>query len=259
MVPPIDPQAMMSQKPMEDPVFLLPETDWSKQWCPLDECSGYMVSVPGDEFMACAKSIQGSPMSLLALLLAQSVERVHPENSSPVAVWIPVSIRNVMGTENSLLNQVVHETYRFPVGDLCDDSKNEELNTAFRMYQKGFASEQNIRMMTGIYAGIIEGYQKAIAADMMDVVLEKISKSEANMTVSASYLGIILTGEYGSRIRLNAFHAMGSTGAMVQMAEIGGIFYLCWFGSFDGKEYAADLAEYMRDLGMRHAEYRKTE
>ncbi|MCI1721895.1 MAG: hypothetical protein LKM35_00500 [Lachnospiraceae bacterium] len=259
MVTPIDPQAMMNQKPKEDPIFLLPETDWSKPWYPLDECSGYMVSVPGDEFMAYAKSIKGSPMSLLALLLAQSVERLHPENSSPVAVWIPVSTRKIMGTENSLLNQVVHATYRFQTGDLCDDSRNEERNTAFRTYLKGFASEQNIRMMTGIYAGIIEGYQKAIAADMMNVVLEKISKSEANMTVSASYIGTILTGEYGSRIRLNAFHAMGSTGAMVQMAEIGGIFYLCWFGSFDGKEYAADLAEHMRNLGMAHAEYRKTE
>jgi|GEM_PF-6022374 len=65
------------------------------------------------------------------------------------------------------------------------------------------------------------------------------------------------TGEYGARIRLNAFHAMGSTGAMVQMAEIGGYFYICWFSDFDGGKYAADLTEHMHSLGITHEEYKK--
>jgi len=257
MVTPIDPAEMMKQQPKTDPIFLLPEADWSGPWHPLSECSGYVISAPSDEFMASARKFKGSPMSFLAQLLAQSVERIHPENSKEVAVWIPVSVRKAMGTENSLLNQVIHGTYRFKAEDLTDDGKNTELNAAFRTYLKGFATEQNVRMITGIYAGIIEGYQKAIAADMMSVVLKKVAESTAGMTISGSYIGTVSAGDYGTRIRLNAFHAMGSSGVMVQMAEIGGRFYICWFADFDGGKYIADIAEHMHSLGIPHTEYRK--
>ena len=135
---------MMKQQPKTDPIFLLPEADWSGPWHPLSECSGYVISAPSDEFMASARKFKGSPMSFLAQLLAQSVERIHPENSKEVAVWIPVSVRKAMGTENSLLNQVIHGTYRFKAEDLTDDGKNTELNAAFRTYLKGFATEQNV-------------------------------------------------------------------------------------------------------------------
>ncbi len=76
----------------------------------------------------------------------------------------------------------------------------------YRSFLQGFTSEQNIRMMCGVYRGICEGYEKAFAAGALDTI---IVDQRANIGVSCmiSYLGKLRTAEYGNRIRMSAFHA----------------------------------------------------
>ncbi|MCR5487888.1 MAG: hypothetical protein K6F35_10230 [Lachnospiraceae bacterium] len=162
--------------------------------------------------MSYVKRVGGSPMSVLSVFLAKAIERVHPENALPVSFMTPVSVRKVMGNDNSLLHQVVHAPYTFKSEDLTKD--DAELNAMYRGFLKGFASEQNIRMMCGIYRGICEGYEKAFSSKALDTI---IIEQRANMGVSfiVSYLGKLRTAEYGSRIRMTAFHAMQEKGIML--------------------------------------------
>lgn len=256
-VDPMDPQNFMGGAPDAPPVFILPEGDYSRPWLGFDVCRRYVVSAPSDEFMAYARRVKGSPMSVLAQLLVQTVERLHPENARPMTFMAPVSVRKAMGTENSLLNQVVFASYTFDADGLLDDDRSPELNAGYRAFLKGFTTEGNLRMLTGIYAGLIDSYKKAIAADALAALLEKaVTETTMATSISGSYIGTIKTGEYGSRIRLNAFHVMDSAGTMVQMAEVGGSFSICWFASFDGEKYVADLAAHMRELGIPHAQYK---
>ncbi|MBR3635968.1 MAG: hypothetical protein IKN47_07210, partial [Lachnospiraceae bacterium] len=212
MSDPIDPKAMMAAYGRSKS-FEIKEAFRDEAFSTREDCRGYCISIPGDEFMTYARSVNGSPMSLLAVFLAKAMQKVHPENTLPVDVTAPVSIRKVMGNPNSLLHQVVHAPYSF----MAEDLKNgdEVLNQSYREFLNGYSSEQNIKMLCGVYRSICEGYAKAFSAGALDnIVLE--SRSSAKIGAMVSYLGTLRTDEYGSRIRMTAFHAMQEKGVMVQ-------------------------------------------
>ncbi|MCR5746926.1 MAG: hypothetical protein K6G03_04405, partial [Lachnospiraceae bacterium] len=206
--------------------------------------------------MAYAKSVNGSPMSLLAVFLAKAMQKVHPENTLPLDITAPVSVRKVMGNSNSLLHQVVHAPYSFKAEDLKNG--DEVLNQSYREFLKGFSSEQNIKMLCGVYRGICEGYAKAFSAGALDsIVLE--SRASAKIGGMISYLGTLRTDEYGRRIRMTAFHVMQEKGLMVQVIEVGGVFYINWYQGFHGEIYAKALRDLMKEAGMNSVTMERVE
>ena len=246
MSDPIDPKAMMAAYGKSES-FEIKEAFRDEAFSTREDCRGYSISVPGDEFMTYAKSVKGSPMSLLAVFLAKAMQKVHSENTLPVDITAPVSVRKIMGNPNSLLHQVVHAPYSFKAEDLKSD--DEVLNQNYRDFLKGFSSEQNIKMLCGVYRGICEGYAKAFAAGALDnIVLE--TRSSAKIGGMISYLGTLRTDEYGSRIRMTAFHAMQEKGIMAQAIEVGGVFYINWYQGFHGELYAKAMRDLMKEAGM---------
>lgn len=251
----IDPKAMMAAYG-KSKSFEIREAFRDEAFSKREDCRGYCISVPGDEFMAYAKSVKGSPMSLLAVFLAKAMQKVHPENTLPVNITAPVSVRKVMGNVNSLLHQVVHAPYSFKAEDL--KNSDEVLNHSYRDFLTGFSSEQNIKMLCGVYRGICEGYAKAFAAGALDnIVLE--SRSSAKIGGMISYLGTMRTDEYGSRIRMTAFHAMQEKGMMAQAIEVGGVFYINWYQGFHGELYAKAMRDLMKEAGMKSVTMERVE
>ena len=221
-----------------------------------EDCRGYCISAPSDEFMSYAKSIGASPISLLNVFFARALERVHPENKLPIRIMSPVSVRKVMGNDTSLLHQVVHAPYTFTVDDL--DKDDAMLNATYRQFLKGFASEQNIKMMCGLYRGICEGYEKAFASGALDdVIIAQRTNSE--LSVSVSYLGTLRGDEYTNRIRMRAFHAMQERGIMTQVTEVGNHFYIDWYQGFHGDMYAKAMRDIMKEAGMKGVRLERVE
>ena len=255
MVDAIDPKVMLAALKKEK-TFELEENAKDELFLTREACRGYCISVPSGEFMAYAKSVAGSPMSVLAVFLAKTMEKLHPENKLPVSLTAPVSVRKVMGNTNSLLHQVVHAPYSFKAEDL--DKDDASLNAMYRAFLKGFSSEQNIRKLCGVYRGICEGYAKAFAAGALDnVCIEQ--RAKASPQIMVSYLGTLRTGEYGSRLRMTAFHAMQEKGIMLQVTEVGGFFYIDWYQGFHGDVYAKEMRNLMREAGMPGATLERVE
>lgn len=221
-----------------------------------EDCRGYCISVPSEEFMKYAKSVKGSPMSLLTVFLAKAMQKVHPENELPIEILSMVSVRKAMGNANSLLHQVVHTPYSFQPEDL--ENGDEALNQAYREFLKGFTSEQNIRMLCGVYRGICEGYAKAFAGGTLDkIMLEQ--RAMTKISGAISYLGTMKTGEYGSRIRSTAAHAMQEKGMMAQVMEVGGYFYINWYQGFHGEMYAKAMRDLLKEAGMNSVSLERVE
>nr|MCR5304584.1 hypothetical protein [Lachnospiraceae bacterium] len=243
----IDPASMM--KNLSDSSSFVPkETVHDELFAAKANCRAYSISVDSKELMDYAKSVKGSPMSVLAVFCAKAMERVCPENTLPVSIMAPVSVRKVMGNTTSLLHQVVHAPYSFTAEDLkgLDD---ESLNAGYRKLLKGFSSEQNIRMLCGVYRGICEGYAKAFGAGALDnIILEQRAKSR--VTTLVSYLGTLRTGEYGNRIRMTAYHAMPEKAIMLQAAEVGHSFYIDWYQGFGEDKYVKAMRDLMVEAGM---------
>ena len=244
----IDPSSMMGGFTSGD-AFAVPECAKEGIFADKQDCRGYCLSVPSGEMMTHARAVGGSPMSVLAVAFSKAVQRVHPENTRPVKVMSPVSIRKVMGNHNSLLHQVVHAQYSFEPSDLTGKS-DAALNKTYRAFLKGFSSEQNIRMLSGVYRGICEGYAKAFAYGALDkITMER--RGEAGGSVSVSYLGTLRTGGYGNRIRMTAFHVMQEKGIMLQVTEVGDTFYIDWYQGFHDATYVRAMRDALADMGMK--------
>ena len=256
MSDPIDPKTMMG-KLAGGKIFTLKESILDDIFAKKEDCRGYCISVNSDEMMNYAKSVKGSPMSVLAVTFANALERENPDNKLPISVISPVSIRKVMGNTNSLLHQVVHNNYNFTPEELTGND-DEALNTKFRENLKGFSSEQNIRLMCGVYRGICEGYAKAYAAGALDnIILE--TRAKTNSAFSVSYLGTLRTGDYGNRIRMTAFHVMQEKGIMLQTTEVGKHFYIDWYQGFPGDKYVKAMRDLMLEAGMKSVSIERVE
>jgi hypothetical protein len=181
-------------------------------------------------------------MAVIAVLLAKAVEKAHPENTLPVRIISPVSVRKVMGNIHSLQHQVVHTAYLFSADGLKAEGSNEKLIRDYRSHLKSFMAEQNIRIMCGLYSGIVQELMKAQQNGVLDLLIADQRKN-AGTGIMASYLGILRTGEYGKRIRMTAGHVMQEKGIMLQAVEIGGTFYLCWYQGFQDDRYVRAMAE----------------
>ena len=244
---PQDPSVAMGAF-MGKQVFEIPESPKDCIFVPKADCRGFCISVPSGEFMKYAKSVKGSPMSVLYVCFAKALQRVHPENTLPFDFMAPVSIRKVMGNTNSLLHQVVHFNYSFEPKELSEKT-DDELNAKYRAALLGFATEEGIRKSAGIYRSICEGYTKAFVYGALNkLVMDQRKNMKAGAGVS--YLGTLRTGEYGSRIRMSAFHAMQEKGIMLQVTEVGGYFYIDWYQGFHGEAYVLAMRDVLAENGI---------
>ena len=252
----VDPTSIMG-KFIGDDSFTVPECPKEGVFASKADCRAYCLSVPSTELLTHAKAVGGSPMSVFSVTFAKALQKVHPENTLPVKVMSPVSIRKVMGNDTSLLHQVVHAQYKFEVSDLTSIS-DEELNRTYRAFLNGFSSEQNIRTLSGVYRGICEGYSKAFAYGALDKITSE-NRGKAGASVSVSYLGTLRTGEYGSRIRMTAFHVMPEKGIMLQITEVGDTFYIDWYQGFHDAAYIRAMRDELKKLGMKDLRIERVE
>jgi len=255
-VDPIDPKAMMSGFGKKTG-FAFPEAANTGMFVSKADCRAFCLSVPSKEFMEHVKKVGGSPMSVLAVFTSEAMQKAHPENELPLRFMAPVSIRKVMGNENSLLHQVVHAEYEFDPKTLKEESE-EKLNAGYRQFLKGFASEQNIKTMCGVYRGICEGYTKAFVYGALDKIITD-TRNTMPLSYSVSYLGTLKTGEYGRRIRMTAFHVMQEKGLMLQVTEIADKFYIDWYQGFHGEQYVKALRDILEDADIRGTVIERTE
>ena len=213
------------------------------------DCRGYCLSVPSSEMMTYARSVGGSPVSVLSVALSKAVQQVHPENELPIKILYPVNIRKVMGNSTSLVHQAVFAQYKFEPSDVTNKS-NKELNADFRTYLRQFTSEPSIRMNAGIFRSMCEGYTKAFAYGALDKICIEQRKS-TGAALEISYLGTLNTGDYGSRIRMTAFHVMPENGVMLQVTEVGNTFYIDWYQGMHEATYIKALRDVLADMGMK--------
>lgn len=246
-VEPQDPQAAMGALFGKE-AFEIQESPDDCIFVPKEDCRGFCISIPSGEFMKYAKSVKGSPLSVLYVCFAGVMQRVHPENTRPINFMVPVNIRKVMGNADSLLHQVVHVNYSFTTGELLKRS-DEELNTQFRAALSGFTGKEAIKKTAGVYRAVCESYSKAFVYGALNkIVMDQRKNMKAGAAVS--YLGTLRAAEYGNRIRMTAFHAMQEKGIMLQAAEVGEYFYIDWYQGFHGEEYVLAMRDILAEKGI---------
>ncbi len=200
--------------------------------------------------MGYAGSVGGSPVSVLSVALSKAIKRVHPENTLPIKILYPVNIRKVMGNSTSLVHQAVFAQYSFKPSDVTCKSE-DELNAAFRSYLREFTSEPSIRRNAGIFRSMCEGYTKAFSFNALNkITMEQRMSTDA--TLEISYIGKLHTADYVKRMRMTAFHVMPENGVMLQVTEVGDVFYIDWYQGMHDATYICAMRDVLNEMGMKN-------
>lgn len=241
---------------VEKNIFSCPEYPADKAVYTAEDCGHYVIQVPSEEFMACAKALKGSPNSVMIQILSQSMQKLHPENRLPVAFWIPISVRAAMGNTNSLLHQAVPTIWYADPELIADDSNAGEINRQIRDHLRDFCAPDNIRKQCGMMHMIVEGIRRSVSAGRLGQVMGQKADQE-QYSVLASSLGTLAAGEYGRRIHMDAFRVMPGRTFHAYLMEAGGSFYLSLSLGAKTDAYAKAAAQYMTQLGMKGVTWRE--
>ena len=241
---------------VEKNIFSCPEYPTDKAVYTAEDCGHYVIQVPSEEFMACAKALKGSPNSVMIQILGQSMQKLHPENRLPVAFWIPISVRAAMGNTNSLLHQAVPTIWYADPELIADDSNAGEINRQIRDHLRDFCAPDNIRKQCGMMHMIVESIRRSVATGRLGQVTT-LKAGQEQYSVLASSLGTLAAGEYGRRIHMDAFRVMPGRTFHAYLMEAGGSFYLSLSLGAKTDVYAKAAAQYMTQLGMKGVTWRE--
>ena len=241
---------------VEKNIFSCPEYPPKENDYTAENCGHYVIRVPSEEFMACARSLKGSPNSMLIQILGQSMQKLHPENRLPIAFWIPISVRAAMGNMNSLLHQAVPTIWYADPELLAGDSNAGEINRQIRGHLREFCAPDNIRKQCGMMHMIVEGIRRSIATGRLGQVTS-LKAGQEQYSVLASSLGTLAAGEYGRRIHMDAFRVMPGRTFHAYLMEAGGSFYLSLSLGAKTDAYVKAAAEYMTQLGMKGVSWKE--
>ena len=241
---------------VEKNIFSCPEYPADKAVYTAEDCGHYVIQVPSEEFMACAKTLKGSPNSVMIQILSQSMQKLHPENRLPVAFWIPISVRAAMGNTNSLLHQAVPTIWYADPELIADDSNAGEINRQIRDHLRDFCAPDNIRKQCGMMHMIVEGIRRSVATGRLGQVTT-LKAGQEQYSVLASSLGTLAAGEYGRRIHMDAFRVMPGRTFHAYLMEAGGSFYLSLSLGAKTDAYEKAAAQYMTQLGMKGVTWRE--
>ena len=240
---------------VEKDIYHCPEVPGDKSTYTAEDCGHYVISVPSEAFMGYARTVGGSPNSVLIQILGQTMQKLHPENRLPMAFWIPVSVREVMGNRGSLLHQVVPTIWYADPGLLAGDD-GSAINGQIRGHLRDFCSPDNIRKQCGMMHMIIEMIRKSVAAGKLGQVMGQKADQE-QYSVLASSLGTLAAGEYGCRIHMDAFRVMPGKSFNAYLMETGGSFYISLSLGAKTDACTKAAAEYMESLGMQGISWRE--
>lgn len=241
---------------VEKNIFSCPEYPPADADYTAENCGHYVIQVPSAEFMACAKTLKGSPNSALIQILGRSMQKLHPENRLPVAFWIPISVRAAMGNTNSLLHQAVPTIWYADPELLAGESNAGEINRQIRDHLRDFCAPDNIRKQCGMMHMILEGIRRSVATGRLGQVTT-LKAGQEQYSVLASSLGTLAAGEYGRRIHMDAFRVMPGRTFHAYLMEAGGSFYISLSLGAKTDAYAKAAAEYMTELGMQGVSWRE--
>ena len=96
----MDPNAEMPKRNEQEAPYHLPELSPSLD----NEVSDWGLRVDTNSFMAFVKENNTSPSVAISMLVAEAVAAVHPDADAPIVANLPVSVRRMLGCEETFKN-----------------------------------------------------------------------------------------------------------------------------------------------------------
>ncbi len=227
---------------VENP-FVIPETVDN-------EMKGYLyqVTIPEKEFLASSKGSDNSPLTLLTVYMAKTIQSLFPENEKDIYAGIAIDARNALHCPESRFTNSYVIFIRHSPAKLCLDM--ERLGTMTRGQIIVQSDESIVRYVHNsvmrISAQIRSTQDQGEKQRLMHEIYQLVS---SNPTYSISYVGNPEWGSLEPYIEEEYTMIMNKQ-LFLEVNAAGGNFCISWIQGFQNDAYVKTLQRLLLDNGI---------
>ena len=243
----VSPEFKMPERKEQPVPYHLPEFSFN----PAGDVLEYGFRLPSDAFMAFVKENGTSPAVMFSMLVGEAILRVHPDADAPIVANIPVSVRRMLGCEETFKNcssRLVLPVLGTPMDALPFAQRAAQLRGILKMQMNADLCRATYNYLGGMYRkrmGEATDYQ------------EELKKPSGFMTVChdtfyIDYIGSQHKTAYSDRItdvRFLCKPAAGNT-LHVNIIEHNGQFRMTCLACSDISPLIDGLEQVMKDHGL---------
>lgn len=234
-----------------DKYLHLPEIDVK----PLDFMYGVPVRVKEDEFMRFVRENKSTPVAILHVLLANTVQSVHPENTQTVGALVPASYRRHLNAENTFKNSSGALRLPYRMEEMSTLPFGEQAQRARAMLKQ--ANDVNLaRFLANSLGGAVRKVGAAIPNFTGRLPYLDFSRNSNNDTYMIDYVGGLKAGEYAREIVRTKYMATNiernfST-VTLYISATGGCFHFEIVRAFESGAYVDAFLEQLSRHGVAY-------
>lgn len=244
---PVSPEFKMPERKPEPKVYHLPEIYRD----PTGETREYGFRLPSGDFMRFVKENGTSPSVMIALLTGEAIMRVHPDAEEPIIARLPISLRRMLGCEETFKNcssRTLLPISGTPMDALPFAQRAAQLRAVLKQQMNPDFFRATYNMMGSMYRKRME--------DAVDYG-EELKKPSGFLTTShdtfyVDYIGSMHQTAYSSRItdvRFLCKPAIGNTLHM-NIIEHDGCFRIACLACSDITPLIDVMEQVFRDHGL---------
>ena len=220
-----------------------------------DKCIVFNIRIREDEFMRFNLSNDGSPGSILALLLARAIDKVHPDKDLPTVIAMCVNQRPMLKAP------LAHQSL---VGDvrLVYDERIKKL--PFSTQETCFRGRVSLQSDADPVLEDIRQYRQLIAdmegltmAERHALCVSNMDRLTGYLTATVSYTGKADFGE--AEFYVQEFHALPSTALpssatplTLELSAVNGSFYVNFLQYFEEQDILDAFIGELRENGINY-------
>ena len=233
----------------KDQYWHLPEIDEK----PLDHMQGTPVRVKEEDFIRFVKENNSSPVAVLHAMMANAVQKVHPENRQLLGALVPTSNRKALGAENTFKNSAGALRLPYPTEEMEKLSFAEQAQKC-RALLKEANDPRLARFLANTMGGALRQVGTAIPNFTGRLSVLDFSKGSNNDTFMIDYVGGLKAGRYASEIVKTKYMATnldpGFRTVTLYLTATAGYFHLEVVRAFESSVYVDAFLEQLTRCGI---------
>ena len=219
-------------------------------------CIVYNIRIPEDEFMRFNLSNEGSPGTVVALLLSRAIASLHPEAADPVVVALCVNQRRALGAP--LAHQSLVGDARLVFDERLQRKSFDVQVTCFRGMVAMQTDGDMVRREVQEYQELMAELADLPTHEARHARCKQLSDEKSRMfTATVSYVGKVPLGD--AEYYVQEFHTLPSTALpscetplTLELAAMNGSFYVNFMQFFEEDAYLRAFIGQLRENGINY-------
>ena len=212
--------------------------------------TAYSIAISESEFMRFTLDNDGSPGTMVALLLSRAIAKLFPEAEDAIRIALCVNQRKALGTplaHQSLVGGVMLE-----FKDKMRDWPLERQGTIYRGMVFAQTEEETVLAGAASNAGMVQMIlSKESDAERLEVIAAINEMTKKLITATVSYVGKANYKEAEQYIRdFRSWTSSASNGLLVEIAAVNGRFVIDFLQKFSSPLYVNAFLKELEDNGI---------